>query len=368
MRVLNRILLLWFPVNCDLHRRFVAGCLLLILCSHIACAPTDTPTSTAPSQSVIIYCSVDRAFAEPLLEAFTQETGIEVHARFDTEAGKTTGLVNKLLAERVQPRADVWWSGEIFGTIELANAGVLAAYQPTTASDIPGQFRDIDDRWTAFGLRGRVIAFDPKRTRREDVPTAWADLAGPSFRERVALADPRFGTTRGHFAALLSIWGEDAFVGFLNGLKSNAVIRADGNSHGVLLLAQGRVEFAATDTDDVIVARSRGDSIDAVYPDMTSPDGKTARPGTLWIPSSVAMVKGARNEAAATQLIDYIASSRMEASLFDSDSRNIPVRAKLRQSLGVEPIEPARIDYRRAAGAMLKSAELIERVDPFRRR
>lgn len=367
MHGLNRLRLLLFPASGDLRWRPVFGCLLLVVLSHVKCTSTNTPTSTAPTSSVVIYCSVDRAFAEPLLDAFTQETGIEVHARFDTEAGKTTGLVNKLLAERAQPRADVWWSGEIFGTIELANAGVLAAYRPTTASDIPGQFRDSDDRWTAFGLRGRVIAFDPKRTRREDVPTAWADLARPGFRGRVALADPRFGTTRGHFAALLSIWGEDAFAGFLNGLKSNDVIRADGNSHAVLLLAQGRVDFAATDTDDVIVAKSRGDSIDAVYPDMTSPDGKTARPGTLWIPSSVAMVKGARNEAAAKQLIDYIASSRMEASLFDSDSRNIPVRAELRQSLGVEPIEPARIDYPRAAGAMLKSAELIERVDPFRR-
>lgn len=319
------------------------------------------------SEQVVIYCSVDRMFAEPLLDTFSKETGIEVNARYDTEAGKTTGLVNKLLAERSQPRADVWWSSEVFGTIELAKSGVLAPYRPATAEDIPARFIDPDGLWTAFGLRGRVLAFDPKRMKREEVPTAWSELSKPAYRSRVAMADPRFGTTRGHFAAMLSVWGQDSFEMYLMLLKSNDIVRADGNSHAVLLLAQGRVDLAATDTDDVIVAKQRGDSIDAVYPDMSAPNGPSALKGTLWIPCSVALIKGARNESAAKRLIDYIASARMEKALYESESRNVPVRETLRQQLGVENVPAADVDYRKAADAMKPSAAMIDRIDPFRK-
>ncbi|MCB9855202.1 MAG: extracellular solute-binding protein [Phycisphaerales bacterium] len=339
------------------------------LCIFSGCDSSgkQNAATTAVSDQVVVYCSVDRMFAEPLLDAFSKETGIEVNARFDTEAGKTTGLVNKLLAERSQPRADVWWSSEVFGTIELANAGVLASYRPATAEGIPARFVDPQGRWTAFGMRGRVLAFDPKRTKRVDAPTAWADLSKPEYRGRVAMADPRFGTTRGHFSAMLSEWGEASFEEFLKSMKSNAVVRADGNSHAVLLLAQGRVDFAATDTDDVIVARQRGDSIDAVYPDMSSPNGRTMLPGTLWIPCSVALVNGARNETAAKRLIDYIASARMEEALYASESHNVPVREALRRELGIDDVRAADVDYVKAAAALRQSGAMIDRVDPFRR-
>lgn len=343
------------------------GAVAFVVVALCGCeSKSSRSTTSGPAREVVVYCSVDRIFAEPLLNEFAQESGIDVIPRYDTEAGKTTGLVNKLRAEKSQPRADVWWSSELFGTIELANAGVLARYRPTTAKTIPDLFVDPDGYWTAFGLRGRVIAYNPKRTQREGVPKTWADLAMPQYKGRVAMADPRFGTTRGHFASMLSEWGEDAFEAYLKGLKNNEILRADGNSHAVLLLAQGRVDFAATDTDDVIVAQQRGDSIAAAYPDMTSPDGAKVLKGTLWIPCSVAMINGARNPGAAKKLIDFIASARMETALNESESRNVPVRAKLRAKLGVADVEAAPVDYRAAAKAMKQSAALIDEIEPFR--
>ena len=101
--------------------------------------------------SVVIYCSVDVAFAEPILDEFQRRTGITVHHIFDTEAGKTTGLVNRLSAEKARPRADVWWSSEIFGTIQLAERGILAPYKSPVASDIPDAYRDPAGHWTSHG-------------------------------------------------------------------------------------------------------------------------------------------------------------------------------------------------------------------------
>lgn len=343
------------------------GVLWVIVLSLLPLSGCDSAGSNAgaqraSSESVVVYCSVDIAFAEPILDDFAQRTGIKVHRQFDTEAGKTTGLVNKLLAERDSPRADVWWSSEIFGTLQLARRDVLTPYDPETASDIPAQYRDPDGLWTAFGLRGRVLAYDPRRTKPDELPERWADLADAKYKGRIAFADPRYGTTRGHVATMLSLWGEPAMIGFLEGLRRNGYARSDGNSHSVILLTHGRVDFAATDTDDVIVAQRRGDSVAMVYPNLDAPDGSSLVPGTLWTPCSVALVNGARNPPAAHRLIDYLVSEEIERRLYASDSRNVPVRPKLRTELSASAPGEGRIDYAAAAALLDRSDRLVADV------
>lgn len=314
---------------------------------------------SAPS-SVVVYCSVDTAFAQPILDEFEKRTGTEVHPVFDTEAGKTTGLVNRLIGEKAAPRADVWWSSEIFGTVQLAAKDILSPYVPATAKDVPAQYRDPAGLWTAFGLRGRVIAYDPKRTGPEALPRRWCDLADAKYKGRFRMADPRFGTTRGHMAVLCSLWGPDALSKFYSALRENDCKLADGNAHAIFLLNRGAADFVATDTDDVIVAQERGDSVAMIYPDLDAPDGAHPVAGTLWIPNSVALVAGARHPEAARRLIDYLASAEIEEKLYKSSSRNVPVRRAVRRQLGVAEISEAEVDYE-AAGALLETSDKLAR-------
>ena len=85
---------------------------------------------------------------------------MRVNAVYDTEETKSTGLANKLLAEKNRPQADVFWGNEIFLTMRLADEGVLAAYESSAAKDVPQQFRDPEHRWTGSALRARVIEVD----------------------------------------------------------------------------------------------------------------------------------------------------------------------------------------------------------------
>jgi iron(III) transport system substrate-binding protein len=328
--------------------------------------PTTQPT--ASGGEVVIYCSVDVTFARPILDEFAGRTGLKVHPVFDTEAGKTTGLVNKLLAEKAAPRADVWWSGEVFGTMQLAAAGVLAPYKSPVAAEIPDRYKQSDGLWTAFGLRGRVLAYNPKRTKKEDLPRRWCDLVDPEYKGRFRMADPRFGTTRGHMATLLTLWGPQAMTDFYRGLRANDCKLTDGNSQAVLLLSRGMADIVATDTDDVIVAKERGDSIDMIYPDLDAPApvgaGPTSKPtsGTLWIPNSVALVAGSPHADAGRRLIDYLVSAEIEERLHASESRNVPVRPALRIKLNAEAPGEANADYAAAAAMLDRSDELVRDV------
>lgn len=323
-----------------------------------ACDSRDDGPSARP---IVVYCSVDEAFARPLLTEFEKSSGLRVRPKFDTEAGKTTGLVELLRAERRRPVADVWWSSEIFGTIELARDGVLAPHRPAGVDDIPEQFRDPGSLWTAFAVRGRVVAYDPRRTAPDDLPKRWAEFADPRYKGRVAMANPAFGTTRGHMAAMLAAWGEPAYRTYLEGLARNEVKLAGGNAQTVFMVARGQADFGWTDTDDVLVAQQRGDSVAMFYPDMDSPDGR-ALPGTLWIPNSAGLVAGGPNPDAGRRLLEFIVSPLVEEKLAQSTSGNVPVRSSLQAKMSLDAPVWAEIDFAATAAALEKSDALCREI------
>jgi iron(III) transport system substrate-binding protein len=78
------------------------------------------------TREVVVYTSLDKVFSQPVLEAFEKQTGIKVLPVYDSEATKTTGLVNRLIAEKDSPQADVFWNSETGRTIVLKRKGVLA--------------------------------------------------------------------------------------------------------------------------------------------------------------------------------------------------------------------------------------------------
>ncbi len=323
--------------------------LLLVACERGKDSPQQDP--------LVLYCSVDEAFARGVIEAYQTRSGQRVSAVFDTEAGKTTGLVNRIISEAAagRPRADVFWSSELFNTIQLARQGLLQTYDSPAAADIPQRYKDREHRWTALAARARVLAFDPQRTALTDVPHTWQQLAEPVFARHLALANPLFGTTRGHIAAMFALWGPARGREFLKRLRDSGASIADSNSATARAVIAGRVEFAATDTDDVWVAQREGASLDLIYPDMG--DG-----GTLLIPCSVAIVKGSDNLAASRKLVDYLVSAEVEQMLAESDSRNIPVRPMLRERLSLTWPPESKIGFDAVVDAMDEAVAAVREI------
>lgn len=334
----------------------LAACLSAVWLPIGACnRQPEKPTTEAPP--VLVYCSVDEPFARQVFAAYRERTGRKVSVITDSEAGKTTGLVNKIIAEAAagRPRADVFWSGELFNTIRLARQGLLDPYDPPTASDIPPRFKDPKHHWTALAVRARVIAFDPGQVSPDQLPTRWEQLAEPRFASRTAIANPLFGTTYGHVAAMFALWGPQRARTFLQQLHDHGVQVTDGNSVAVRSVMARRTRFACTDTDDVWVAQRSGATLDLRYLDM-------GNGGTLLIPCSVALVRGSPNPQGARHLVDYLVSAEVERMLAQSASRNIPVRASLRKELGLAWPPECDIPFDSIADAMDEAAEAIRDI------
>ncbi len=278
--------------------------------------------STTNQTEVIIYTSVDQIYSEPVLEKFEAETGIKVKAVYDVEAAKTTGLVNRLIAEKGNPLADVWWNGEIAQTILLKEEGILMPYTSPEADGIPSAYIDADGHWTGFGGRARVLLVNTELVAPEDYPESIFDLAG--YIENgysVGIAYPVFGTTATHVAALYAEMGAEAAEQFLTDLKEAGVLVLDGNGVVRERVAQGMLDMGLTDTDDSIGAIERGDPVEMVFLDQG--DGQM---GTLKIPNTVAMVRDGPNPDEARMLIDYLLSGGNVADLVDSGWFQLPLR------------------------------------------
>jgi iron(III) transport system substrate-binding protein len=329
--------------------RFLLVVFPFVILNLLAVVPGCKDRSS--DKEVTLYCSVDEPFARQVAAEFTRRTGIAIQLKLDTESGKTTGLVRRIRAEKNRPRADVFWSSELFNTIKLAREGLLAEYRPP-AVGIPDRYKDPSGRWMAFGVRARVIGFNTKLVKRDQLPATWKGLADPRWQGKLGVADPQFGTTGGHFAAMFALWGEPAYVQWLEALKQ--VIGGqlqDGNATAARRVGRGELSICATDTDDVYVRQERGEPVDITYPDLG--DG-----GTLLIPNSVGLLAGGPHPQAARQLVDFLTSEQTERMLAKSDSRNIPVRPALQKELNMSFPPETKVSFQAIADVFDRAIEL----------
>jgi ABC-type Fe3+ transport system, periplasmic component len=99
-----------------------------------------------------------------------------------------------------------------------------------------------------------VIVYNTTKVAAADAPRSVFDLADPRWKGQVAIADPRFGSTSFHVAALYAEVGDERADDYFRKLKANEVKIVDGNSVVRDMVARGDVAVGLTDTDDVNVA------------------------------------------------------------------------------------------------------------------
>ncbi len=305
---------------------------------------------------VVVYTALDELYSKPILDAFESETGIHVRALYDTEASKTTGLVSRLMAERNRPRADVFWNNEVAQTILLKKADVLEAYNPPNAEPIPASFKDSEHFWTGFAARARVIIYNTNMTN--DPPRTLHDFADPTWKGKLAIAKPLFGTTATHVAALFSAWGDDDAAAFLNALLENDVAILAGNATVRDRVAAGEFVAGLTDTDDANGAVEDGKPVKWHFPDQAADNM-----GTLLIPNTVALIRGANNADAGRRLIDFLLSPEVESRLAEGRSIQIPLNPSVitaKDTPRLSDIRAMRLDWGAVAEALPRSTQYVK--------
>jgi iron(III) transport system substrate-binding protein len=264
-----------------------------------------------PQQTVVIYTSVDQVYSEPILKDFEKKTGIKVLAVYDVEATKTTGLVNRLIAEKSRPQADVFWSGEFVQTLLLKQEGVLSVYRSPAAGDIPAQYVDPDGYWTSLGARARVLLVNTKLVSPAEYPKSIFDLLGPAWSgDDIGMPYPLFGTSATQAAALYAALGADQARDYYVRLKSRGLWVVDGNSVVRDLVASGQLRVGFVDSDDGCKALRDGAPVAIIFPDQ-----EEGGLGSLIIPNTLTLIANASHPREGQALIDYLLAREVEQQL-----------------------------------------------------
>ena len=326
-------------------KRFLIASGISVLLAAVACQSPASRNEPAAGRVVTAYVSADRPFSEPVLQAYERKSGVRVSVVYDTEETKSTGLANRLLAEQPRPQADVFWSNEPVRTLVLKARGVLATYTSPAAQGIASTFKDADGYWTGFSARLRVIVINTSKVKPDEIPHSVLDLAAPRWKGQVAIADPRFGSTSFHVAALYAELGDQRADGFFRRLKANDVQIVDGNSVVRDLVARGDLSVGLTDSDDVNVALEARQPVAMVLPDR---DGL----GVPVMPNMVSLIAGAPHPEEAKKLIDYLLSSEVEQRLARSEAVQIPLHEGVpgpKNLPAIGSFKPMTLDYGKAA-------------------
>jgi len=317
--------------------RFLALFLFLLL--------TGCWASSGPE--VVVYTALDEEFSQPIFEDFTKTSGIAVRSKFDAESTKTVGLANAIVAEADRPRCDVFWNNEILLTLRLGRKGLLDVYRPKIADRYPAMYCSKDGLWHGLAARARILLVNTWRTPKGQWPRSIADLTDAKWKGRIGMAKPLFGTTATHAACLFSAWGDARAGEFFDKLKANEVKILSGNKQVAQAVSRGEINFGITDTDDAYEEIQAGRSVEIIYPDQGA--GQT---GTLYIPNTLAVIKGSPHAAEAHKLVDYLLSPQVEARLAEGPSAQVP----LNPDVTVEPpiktprtIRAMQVDFEKAA-------------------
>jgi iron(III) transport system substrate-binding protein len=327
---------------------------LLVLAAIIA-ALLWRVWAPASDDTVVVYVSHDEIFSEPILNDFARDTGIRVKAVYDTEETKSAGVMNRLLAEKPNPQADVYWANEPIRAEVLRQQGVSAPYRSPSAEGIPRQFMDPNGHWTGFSARARVLIV---KRGLADAPASIRDYAQPRFSGKAILANPLFGTTTAHMAALFTVWGDERARAFLDALHRNDVRVSASNGDSADQVARGSYQFALVDSDDVHSRQKQAQPVEVVYPDQ-----EAGGLGCFIVPNAVLLIKGAPHPEAGKKLIDYLLSRETEKKLAYSDAAQIPLHPGVATPPGVRRLETLKVmqvDYAAVATRM-------QAIQPFLR-
>ena len=206
----------------------------------VAPAPVVETTTTAPGsdKSVVLYSGRNEKLIAPLLQRFTEQTGIKVEARY----GETAEMAATLIEEGQRTPADVFLSQDAAALGAIAGAGIAKPLPEDVTAGVPARFVGPDRRWVGVSGRARTIVYNPDRIRTGQLPQSLTDIASRRYRERWGVA-PLNASFQAQMAVYHALNGPEALDQLLRAMVDAQPRRYAKNSAIVEAVALGEIDF-----------------------------------------------------------------------------------------------------------------------------
>ncbi len=281
----------------------LGGALLL---GAAACGGADAAASEPNDRKITVYSGRNEALVKPLLDKFTQRTGIAVQARY----GSTAQMAAQLVEEADRSPAEVFLAQDAGGLGAVNKKGMFAPLPAEVTAKVPATYRAKDGSWVGVTARSRVLVYNPKLVKAADLPASVFELTEPAWRGKVAVA-PTNASFQAFVTAVRVQHGEERAKQFFTGLKANDVQIRDGNIAIVEDVDAGKVPVGLVNHYYLgEIAKERG----------TTPDKLNAKlhffaagdSGAMVNVSGVGVLKRSAADADVRTFVDYLLGSEAQ--------------------------------------------------------
>jgi len=286
----------------------------------------ETETSTASNEEaveenelegeLVVYSSRKEEFVQPILDKFTEETGVEVRLLASDET-----IVNRINEEKVNPQSDIFFSNDTAAMEYLNLEGVLQPYTGEDANIIDEKYRAADNSWIGLSARTRGFIYNKDLITEEEMPQTMAELADPKWADQYAITRGGNGSMIAQIAALRAQWGDDETGQWLSDIGTNAGAILSG--HGDIRKAVGAGEFTFGLVNNYYyhqqLGESEGNNVGFIYPDQG--DGEM---GAFVNAAGIGFIEGAPNPENAEAFISFMLEEDNMRD-FSFNSKEVPL-------------------------------------------
>lgn len=277
------------------------------------------------SDTLTVYSGRNEALVGPLLDRFSEETGIELEVRY----GDTAEMAATLREEGDRSPADVFFGQDAGALGAIENAGLFAALPQDTLAQVDARYRSAAGKWVGTSGRVRVIAYDKRVLDEAELPDSVLDLADERWRGKVAWA-PTNGSFQAFVTALRKVEGEQAAEDWLSAMKANDTQVYENNILIRDAIDAGEVEIGLINHYYVMEALAEVDD-PASYPvGLHFPAGGDV--GALINVAGVGILQSSEHAPAARKLADFLLGAEAQR-FFRTETAEYPIAA------GVEPLD-----------------------------
>ncbi|MGD9867170.1 MAG: Fe(3+) ABC transporter substrate-binding protein [Hyphomicrobiales bacterium] len=281
--------------------------------------------SSAPAVaagSVNVYSYRQPQLIQPMLDAFTKKTGIEVKV---LHASK--GLEEKIAAEGANSPADLLFTVDIGRLSAAKNKGITAPFHDKFIEEnVPAQYRDPDGHWIGLTTRSRVVLASKERVKQDSI--SYEELADPKWKGKICIRSGQNDYNVALIASMIAHHGEAKTEEWLKGVKENLARKPAGNDRvqakGVYT---GECDLAITNTYYMALMMTNekepeqkkwAESVKLIFPNQGDR-------GAHMNISGMSLIKTAPNKENAIKLMEFLASAEGQA-LYAQANNEFPVK------------------------------------------
>ncbi|RMH79295.1 MAG: extracellular solute-binding protein [Acidobacteria bacterium] len=306
------------------------------------------------AQEVVIYSGRSERLVKPVLDEFSKRTGI----RYVLHSAGTVELYNKLLAEGDRSPADLFLTVD-GGTLERARiAGLLQPIRSELVTQkVPSQMRAPDNSWVGVSLRFRVIAYNPKKVKPQEVRD-FESLMNLKWKGRLGIRTGSNVYPQSHTAMMIAEKGEAYTERFLRAIVANAGDKIyPSDARIVEAIARGEIDVGIVNHYYVHLHLKKN-------PNDKENLAFVAPSGTAYNVSGVGLLKTSRNREAAIKLIEFLVSDEGQR-LFAEENMEYPVNPKVpvpKDMIPRDKLKLSKVSIHTMGLYMITAMDLIDKV------